>query len=56
MASRVDLGPRFTTAPDSARLTPGGPGQSTHKVSLTGADEVGGEVEALLPASYEQNA
>jgi hypothetical protein len=37
-------------------LTPGGPGQSTHKVSLTGADELDGEVEALLVAAYEQNA
>jgi predicted transport protein len=56
LASRIDLGLRFTSAPDSARLTPGGPGQSTHKVSLTGADEVDGEVEALLLAAYEQNA
>lgn len=47
---------RFTAAPDSALLTPGGPGQSTHEVSLTGADEVDGEVEALPPAAYERNA
>ncbi|GAA0226125.1 hypothetical protein GCM10010492_25520 [Saccharothrix mutabilis subsp. mutabilis] len=44
----------------STPLTPGGPGQSTHRVALTGADEVDGgvdgEVEALLRAAYEQNA
>ncbi|MFD0205573.1 MULTISPECIES: DUF5655 domain-containing protein [Saccharothrix] len=56
LASRVDLGLRFTDVPESARLTPGGPGQSTHKVSLTGADELDGEVESLLVAAYEQNA
>ncbi|PSL55172.1 uncharacterized protein DUF4287 [Saccharothrix carnea] len=56
LASRVDLGLRFTDVPESDRLTPGGPGQATHKVSLTGADELDGEVEALLVAAYEQNA
>ncbi|CAL9665594.1 hypothetical protein SUDANB95_07188 [Actinosynnema sp. ALI-1.44] len=55
-AARVDLGLRFTDAPVSDRLTPGGPGQSTHRVALTGADDVDGEVEALLRAAYEQNA
>ena len=56
LASRVDLGLRFTSPPESGRLTTGGPGQATHKVSLTGADELDGEVEALLVAAYEQNA
>ncbi|MBB5954468.1 putative transport protein [Saccharothrix tamanrassetensis] len=56
LATRVDLGLRFTEAPTGGRLAPGGPGQSTHKVSLTGTDEVDGEVEALLRAAYEQNA
>lgn len=56
LANRVDLGLRFTDAPASDRLTPGGPGQATHKVSLTGTDEVDGAVEALLRAAYEQNA
>ncbi|CCH35557.1 DUF5655 domain-containing protein [Actinosynnema sp. NPDC047251] len=56
LAGRVDLGLRFTEPPVSDRLTPGGPGQSTHKVSMTGADQVDGAVEALLRAAYEQNA
>ncbi|WP_433266568.1 DUF5655 domain-containing protein [Actinosynnema sp. CS-041913] len=56
LTSRVDLGLRFTEPPPTDRLTAGGPGQATHKVSLTGTDEVDGEVEALLRAAYEQNA
>ncbi|MEJ2854818.1 MULTISPECIES: DUF5655 domain-containing protein [unclassified Saccharothrix] len=56
LTTHVVLGLRFTDAPASDRLTPGGPGQSTHKLSLAGTDEVDGEVEALLRAAYEQNA
>ncbi|OKJ95202.1 hypothetical protein AMK26_32080 [Streptomyces sp. CB03234] len=54
--TRVDLGLRFTDAPESARLTPAkGPGQSTHKIALTSPDEVDAEVEKLLRIAYEQN-
>lgn len=57
LASRVDLGLRFTAAPSSARLMAGSaPGQSTHKIALTSLDDVDAEVEALLRAAYEQNA
>ncbi|KAA2248439.1 DUF4287 domain-containing protein [Solihabitans fulvus] len=53
---RVDLGLRFTSPPDSARLRPAkAPGQATHKIALTGVDEVDAEVEGLLRAAYEQN-
>jgi hypothetical protein len=54
--TRVDLGLRFTDPPVSALLAPSnGPGQSTHKVGLASADDVGAEVAALARAAYEQN-
>lgn len=57
LAARVDLGLRFSAAPDSPLLSPAkAPGQSTHKLSLTSPDDVTPEVEALLRAAYEQNA
>ncbi|MFT5514688.1 MAG: putative transport protein [Rhodothermales bacterium] len=46
--TRVDLGLRFATPPESDRLTAKGPGQSTHKVSLTGPEDVTDEVARLL--------
>lgn len=54
--SRVDLGLRFMTPPGSSRLVPANaPGQSTHKVRLTGVEEVDDEVLSLLAAAYDQN-
>ncbi len=54
--TRVDLGLRYRTAPESPILSPArGPGQSTHKVSLTAAEEVTDEVRRLLQIAYEQN-
>ena len=54
--TRVDLGLRFTDPPASALLkSSNGPGQSTHKVGLTSADDVTAEVAALARAAYEQN-
>jgi hypothetical protein len=53
---RVDLGLRFTDPPVSARLSPGGPGQATHTVSLRAVEEVDDEVRHLLSAAYQQNA
>ena len=54
--SHVDLGLRYATPPDSPRLVPANaPGQSTHKVRLTSADEVDDEVLRLLAAAYDQN-
>jgi predicted transport protein len=53
---RVDLGLRFSAAPDSSRLrAASGPGQATHALSLRSADEVDGEVLRLLRAAYDQN-
>jgi hypothetical protein len=54
--NRVDLGLRFTDAPESALLkASNGPGQSTHKIALTSPDDVADEVVALARAAYEQN-
>lgn len=54
--TRVDLGLRFTDAPDSARLKPAkSPGQSTHKLALTSPDDIDAEAEKLLRIAYEQN-
>lgn len=54
--TRVDLGLRFTEAPGSALLTPArAPGQSTHKLGLTGTDDLTDEVAALARAAYDQN-
>jgi predicted transport protein len=53
--TRVDLGLRFRTPPESGVLTAKGPGQSTHKVSLTAVQDVTDEVTRLLQIAYEQN-
>lgn len=54
--TRVDVGLRYTKAPKSPLLTPSkGPGQATHKLSLTSVDEITDEVESLLREAYEQN-
>jgi predicted transport protein len=56
-ARHVDLGLRFTDPPASERLAPAkAPGQSTHRVRISGVAEVDGEVHALLRAAYEQNS
>lgn len=55
--TRVDVGLRFVTPPDSELLTPAkGPGQATHKLSLKSVEEITQEVEGLLRAAYDQNA
>lgn len=52
--TRVDLGLRFAEPPRSRLLAPGwGPGQATHKLSLT--EDITAEVEKVLRAAYEQN-
>lgn len=54
--SRVDLGLRYTDAPDSELLVPAkAPGQATHRLSLTAVEEITPEVEELLRMAYEQN-
>jgi predicted transport protein len=54
--TRVDLGLRFTDAPQSPLLQASkGPGQSTHKIGLASPDDVTDEVRALARAAYEQN-
>jgi hypothetical protein len=54
--SRLDLGLRFVDPPASERLQPAkAPGQATHKVALTSADDVDTELRRLLRAAYEQN-
>jgi hypothetical protein len=52
----VDVGLRFIDAPDSELLRPAdAPGQATHRLSLTGVNQVDDEVRRLLLAAYEQN-
>jgi predicted transport protein len=54
-ATRVDLGLRLPTPPDSPRLVPStAPGQATHRVSLTSISDVDEDVLVLLRAAYEQ--
>jgi predicted transport protein len=54
--TRVDVGLRYTDPPDSTLLTAASaPGQATHKLSLTGLEEITPEVERLLRAAYYQN-
>lgn len=54
--ARVDLGLRYTAAPESDLLTPAqAPGQATHRLSLASLEEITPEVEMLLRVAYEQN-
>ena len=54
--TRVDLGLRFRQAPDSELLsTTSLPGQSTHKLGLTSAEQITDEVRDLIRLAYEQN-
>ena len=54
--TRVDVGLRYTDAPESPLLVPAqAPGQATHKVALGSVDEITGEVERLLREAYAQN-
>lgn len=54
--TRIDLGLRYTAAPDSPLLVPAqAPGQATHRLSLTSVAEITPEVGALLLMAYEQN-
>ena len=53
---RVDLGLRFTQAPDSELLSTSSlPGQSTHKIGLTSTEQITDEVRELIRLAYEQN-
>ena len=58
---RVDVGLRLTQPPPEEMINDdlikpsNGPGQSTYKVGVTGVDEVGTELIALLRLAYEQN-
>jgi hypothetical protein len=55
-ASRIDVGLRFTNAPDSPLLSPAkAPGQATHKLSLRARSDLTPQVEQLLRTGYEQN-
>lgn len=52
---RIDLGLRYRDPPVSTLLSEAkAPGQATHKVPLTSADEVTDEVVKLLRIAYEQ--
>ena len=54
--TRVDVGLRYTDAPNSELIAPAkAPGQATHKLSLTAVAEITDEVEGLLRIAYEQN-
>ena len=54
--TRVDLGLRFKQAPDSELLSTASlPGQSTHKLGLTSAEQITDEVRQLIRLAYEQN-
>jgi predicted transport protein len=54
--TRVDVGLRYTEPPASPLLTPANaPGQATHKLSLSSADEISDEIVRLLRTAYEQN-
>lgn len=54
--TRVDVGVRYTDAPESELLTPAkAPGQATHKLSLTSVEDVTARVESLIRAAYGQN-
>lgn len=54
--TRIDLGLRYTDAPESALLVPAqAPGQATDRLSLAAVAEITPEVEELLRVAYEQN-
>ena len=54
--TRVDVGLRYVQPPESALLVvANGPGQATHKVSLTSVGAITAEVERLLRVAYDQN-
>jgi predicted transport protein len=56
LSARLELGLRLPDPPASGRLQPAkAPGQSTHKIVLTTADDVNDEVRDLLRAAYDQN-
>ncbi|HSN95523.1 MAG TPA: DUF5655 domain-containing protein [Anaerolineaceae bacterium] len=53
---KVTLGLRFKTAPTSPLLEEGkAPGQCTHRIILTDAEQVSPEIGLLIKAAYEQN-
>ena len=54
--TRVDLGLRFKQTPNSELLSTASlPGQSTHKLGLTSAEQITDEVRELIRLAYEQN-
>lgn len=54
--TRVDIGLRYSAAPESDLLVPAkAPGQATHKLSVSSVGEITPEVERLLRIAYDQN-
>lgn len=54
--SRIDVGLRYTDAPDSDLLSAAAaPGQATHRLSLTSVNDITADVEKLLRTAYDQN-
>lgn len=54
--SRLDVGLRYTTPPQSALLLPSkGPGMGNYKLTLESPDQLTDEVEELLKVAYEQS-
>jgi len=54
--TKVTLGLRFKTAPTSPLLEEGkAPGQCTHRIVFTHAEQISPEIAALIKAAYDQN-
>ena len=54
--TKLTLGLRFKTAPTSPLLEEGkAPGQCTHRIVFTHAEQISPEITALIKAAYDQN-
>ncbi|MBC3765096.1 DUF4287 domain-containing protein [Neptunicella marina] len=54
--NRLDLGLRFTDAPDSPLLQPcSAPGQSTHKICIRAGEKIHIDITKLIQLAYSQN-
>ena len=54
--TKLTLGLSFKTAPTSPLLEEGkAPGQYTHRIVFTPAEQISPEIAALIKASYDQN-
>lgn len=54
--TRVDVGLRYTEAPVSELIVPAkAPGQATHRISFSSADDINEDVITLLRCAYDQN-